>query len=165
MLDRVEFRRKFCQSGSSGAGRLRGGFAGGNTGASGYYRVDWLTPDGLRTWGDGRTLILGTKGYIELRKYIDIASADAEKDVLFIVDQQGERRIECAGKVGFPFFGQLILDCLNRTENAMTRNMPLKPGALPEGAAAFAADSRLGRGGKIPPFPRELIFDKNTPTA
>jgi len=102
----------------------------GNTGASGYYRVDWLTPDGLRSWGDGRTLILGTKGYIELRKYIDIASEGAEKDVLFIVDQQGERRIECAGKVGYPFFGQLILDSLNRTEIAMTQEHAFKAGEL-----------------------------------
>lgn len=102
----------------------------GDTGASGYYRVDWLTPDGLRSWGDGRTLILGTKGYIELRKYIDITSENAAKDVLFIVDQQGERRIDCAGKVGYPFFGQLILDCLNRTELAMTQDHALKAAEL-----------------------------------
>lgn len=102
----------------------------GDTGASGYYRVDWLTPDGLRSWGDGRTLILGTKGYIELRKYIDIGSEDAAKDVLFLVDQQGERRIECEGKVGYPFFGQLILDCLNRTELAMTQEHALKAAEL-----------------------------------
>src|SRR5690606_6573876 len=42
-----------------------------DNGATGYFRVDWLTPDGLRTWGDGRMIILGTEGYIELRKYID----------------------------------------------------------------------------------------------
>jgi hypothetical protein len=40
-------------------------------GATGYCRVDWFTPDGLGTWGDGRMFILGTEGYIELRKYID----------------------------------------------------------------------------------------------
>ncbi|GAT31517.1 predicted dehydrogenase [Terrimicrobium sacchariphilum] len=102
----------------------------GNNGASGYYRVDWLTPDGLRSWGDGRTLILGTKGYIEMRKYIDITSQGADKDVLFLVDQQSEQRIECAGKVGYPFFGQLILDCLNRTENAMTQAHAFKAAEL-----------------------------------
>ena len=89
-------------------------------GAAGYYRVDWFTPDGLRSWGDGRTVILGTEGYIELRKYLDITT-DHGSDQLFLVDSRGEHRIACAGKVGFPFFGQLVLDCLHRTENAMTQ--------------------------------------------
>ena len=43
-------------------------------GGTGYVRVDWFTPDGLSTWGDGRLFILGTEGYIELRKYINVAS-------------------------------------------------------------------------------------------
>ena len=30
--------------------------------ATGYVRVDWFTPDGLPTWGDGRLIILGTEG-------------------------------------------------------------------------------------------------------
>jgi predicted dehydrogenase len=89
-------------------------------GATNYVRVDWLNPNGLRTWGDGRTFILGTDGYIELRKYLNVA-ADAEGDHLFLVDHKGEQHIRCAGEVGFPYFGQLILDCLNRTENAMTQ--------------------------------------------
>lgn len=101
-----------------------------DNGASGYYRVDWFTPDGLRTWGDGRTVILGTKGYIELRKYIDIASVDAESDILYLVDGTREHRIPCMGKVGFPFFGQLILDCLNRTEKAMTQDHTFKAAEL-----------------------------------
>ena len=44
----------------------------GNSG-HGYIRLDWFTPDALPTWGDGRLFILGDKGYIELRKYTDIA--------------------------------------------------------------------------------------------
>ena len=32
-----------------------------------YFRVDWFTPDGLRRWGDGRTII-GTKRDIKIRK-------------------------------------------------------------------------------------------------
>ena len=91
-----------------------------NTGASGYFRVDWFTPDGLRTWGDGRTFILGTKGYIELRKYIDVARSP-EGNQLFLVNQEGEFHIPVSGKVGYPYFGALILDCMNRTENAMTQ--------------------------------------------
>lgn len=91
-----------------------------NNGATNYVRVDWLNPDGLRTWGDGRTFILGTDGYIELRKYLNVG-VDLEGDHLFLVDHKGEHHLRCQGQVGFPFFGQLILDCLNRTENAMTQ--------------------------------------------
>ena len=100
-----------------------------DNGASNHFRVDWLTPDGLRTWGDGRTVILGTAGYIELRKYIDVAR-DSGGDQLFLVNGQEEKSFSLAGKVGFPFFGQLILDCLNRTENAMTQQHAFKAAEL-----------------------------------
>jgi predicted dehydrogenase len=92
----------------------------GNNGSSNYIRVDWFTPDGLGTWGDGRTIILGTKGYIELRKYIDVAR-DKAGDHVYLVDGSGERHLCVAGQVGFRFFGELILDCLKRTEKAMTQ--------------------------------------------
>jgi predicted dehydrogenase len=92
----------------------------GNTGASNYVRVDWFTPDGLGSWGDGRCFILGTKGTIEIRKYLDVAR-DKTGDHLYLVDQRGEQHIVVEGKIGFPFFGQFILDCLNRTEKAMTQ--------------------------------------------
>ncbi|HUC93005.1 MAG TPA: Gfo/Idh/MocA family oxidoreductase [Paenibacillus sp.] len=101
----------------------------GDNGATNYFRVDWLTPDGLGTWGDGRTVILGTEGYIELRKYIDIARSGAG-DHLYLVNGEGERHLELAGKVGFPFFGRLILDCLNRTEHAMTQEHAFKAAEL-----------------------------------
>jgi len=91
-----------------------------DNGASGYFRVDWLTPAGLGTWGDGRLVILGTEGYIELRTYTDITTSNGA-DQLLLVDAKGEHRIPCAGLVGFPFFGQLLLDCLHRTETAMTQ--------------------------------------------
>jgi predicted dehydrogenase len=100
-----------------------------DNGATNHFRVDWLTPDGLRTWGDGRTVILGTKGYIELRKYIDVAR-DSGGDQLFLVNEKGEKNLALAGQVGFPFFGQLILDCLNRTENAMTQRHAFKAAEL-----------------------------------
>ena len=101
----------------------------GDNGATNYFRVDWLTPDGLGTWGDGRLFLLGTNGYIELRKYIDIAR-QAEGDQLYIVTNQNERHISAAGTVGYPFFGQLILDCLNRTELAMTQQHAFKAAEL-----------------------------------
>ena len=93
----------------------------GKNGTTNYFRVDWFTPDGLSTWGDGRTLILGTKGYIEIRKYVDIATGKSGGDHVYLVNGDGEQYFNAKGVTGYPFFGQLILDCLNRTENAMTQ--------------------------------------------
>lgn len=101
-----------------------------DNGATQYFRVDWFTPDGLRTWGDGRTFILGTEGYIELRKYINLAEDPAAENHVFLVNSQGEQRFDVTGKVGYPFFGQLILDCINRTENAMTQEHCFKVAEL-----------------------------------
>jgi predicted dehydrogenase len=100
-----------------------------DNGATNHFRVDWLTPDGLRTWGDGRTFILGTKGFIELRKYLDVGR-DTGGDQLFLANGEGGQLLSLAGKVGFPFFGQLILDCLNRTERAMTQAHAFKAAEL-----------------------------------
>jgi predicted dehydrogenase len=108
-----------------------------SNGATHYLRVDWLNPDGLRTWGDGRAFILGTEGYIELRKYLDVAR-ELEGDQLYLVDHKGEHHIRCHGEVGYPFFGALILDCLNRTENAMTQEHAFRAAELCLTAQAMA---------------------------
>ncbi|RKQ32473.1 Gfo/Idh/MocA family protein [Oceanobacillus halophilus] len=100
-----------------------------DNGATFYFRVDWFTPDGLGTWGDGRVLILGTEGYIEVRKYIDIARSN-DGNHLYLVNSEGEKHFELTGKVGFPFFGDFILDCLNGTENAMTQEHAFTAAAL-----------------------------------
>lgn len=102
----------------------------GKSGTTNYFRVDWFNPDGLRTWGDGRTFILGTEGYIELRKYINVAADNADGDHVFLVNGKGEKYVHAAGVTGYPFFGQLILDCLNRTENAMTQAHAFKAAEL-----------------------------------
>lgn len=109
----------------------------GNNGASFYTRVDWYSPDGLRTWGDGRTFILGTEGSVELRKYIDLAR-EAPSSKLLLVNREGEQEIDCLGKTGFPFFGQFILDCIHRTENAMTQVHAFKAAELSMTAQAIA---------------------------
>ncbi len=93
----------------------------GAKGTTNYFRVDWFTPDGLSTWGDGRTFILGTEGYIEIRKYVNVASGVPGGDHVFLVNGKGEQYFDAHGVTGYPFFGALILDCLNRTENAMTQ--------------------------------------------
>lgn len=100
-----------------------------DNGATHYFRVDWFTPDGLSVWGDGRTTILGTDGYIELRKYCDVAR-DAAGDHVYLVNHEKEQHFSMHGQVGFPFFGQLIRDCLDRTETAMTQDHAFKAAEL-----------------------------------
>lgn len=101
----------------------------GNNGATNYIRVDWFTPKGLSTWGDGRMIILGEKGYIELRKYVDVAK-EKKGGHVFLVDQTGEHYINVEGQVGFRYFGELILDCIHRTEKAMTQAHAFKAAEL-----------------------------------
>ena len=102
----------------------------GRNGTTNYFRVDWFTPDGLRTWGDGRTLILGTEGFIEIRKYINLAAPEEGGNYVFLVNGKGEQHIDATGMTGYPFFGGLILDCLNRTEKAMTQAHAFKAAEL-----------------------------------
>lgn len=110
----------------------------GNNGATNFIRVDWLTPDASRTWGDGRTFILGTNGYIEIRKYVEVGRGEGG-DQLYLVNDRVEEHHSLTGKVGFPFFGALILDCLNRTELAMTQAHAFKAAELCLLAQAKAA--------------------------
>jgi predicted dehydrogenase len=84
---------------------------------TGYIRVDWFTPQGLGVWGDGRLTIIGTEGYIELRKYIDLAGRPGG-DHLFLVDQKGIHYFDCS-QHDLPYGRQLVFDILNRTETAM----------------------------------------------
>jgi len=86
-------------------------------GGTGYIRVDWYTPDGLATWGDGRLTVLGTEGFIEVRKNIDIAGRKGESH-LFLVDQKETRYIDCSEQP-LPYGEKLVDDVLNRTQTAM----------------------------------------------
>jgi len=88
----------------------------GNRG-TGYIRVDWFTPDGLDTWGDGRLTILGTEGFIEIRKNIDIAGRPGGNH-LFLVDRKETRYIDCKD-VDLPYGERFVDDILHRTETAM----------------------------------------------
>lgn len=88
--------------------------------ATGYIRIDWFTPEGLDTWGDGRTFILGTEGYIEMRKYIDIAGRKGGNH-LFLVNQKETKYFDCS-QVYMPYGEQLVSDVVNRTETAMSQD-------------------------------------------
>ena len=82
----------------------------------GYVRLDWFTPDGLGTWGDGRLFILGTDGYIEVRKYTDVA-VKHQGNNLFLVDGKQARYIDCSN-MPLPFGPQFVSDVVNRTHTA-----------------------------------------------
>ncbi|SHG35937.1 Predicted dehydrogenase [Kaistia soli DSM 19436] len=103
---------------------------------TGYVRVDWFTPSGLPTWGDGRLTILGTDGYIELRKYIDIAGRPGT-DHLFLVNGEGVQHIDCSS-VELPYGPQLLADIRDRTETAMGQDHCFKAMELALTAQAIA---------------------------
>ncbi|NOT60014.1 MAG: Gfo/Idh/MocA family oxidoreductase [Acidobacteria bacterium] len=86
-------------------------------GGMGYARIDWLTPDGLPTWGDTRLTVLGTEGYIEVRKNVDIAGRPGASH-LFLVDKKGVQYVESKDT---PLrYGELFVnDIVNRTETVM----------------------------------------------
>jgi predicted dehydrogenase len=92
-------------------------------GGLGYFRVDWLTPEGLGAFGDERTFILGTEGYIEMRKTIDIAGRPAA-DHVFVVDRKSARYIDCKN-LTLPFGPQLVADIVNRTRLAQDQEAAL----------------------------------------
>ena len=92
-------------------------------GGTGYVRVDWFTPNGLGTWGDGRQFILGTEGYIELRSYADIAGRKGGNH-LFLVDGKQTRYIDC-NKLVLPFGPQFVGDIVNRTHLAQNQEQAL----------------------------------------
>ena len=89
----------------------------------GYVRLDWFTPDGLGTWGDGRLFVLGTKGYIEVRKYTDVG-VKKQGNNLFLVDGSQSRYIDCSN-VALPFGPQFVADVVNRTHTAQDQEQAL----------------------------------------
>jgi predicted dehydrogenase len=83
---------------------------------TGYARVDWFTPGGLGTWGDGRLTILGSDGYMEVRSNIDIAGRPGGAH-LFLVDQKQTRYVDSADQK-LPYGERLVADVVDRTETA-----------------------------------------------
>lgn len=104
--------------------------------ASGYIRVDWYTPDALPNWGDGRLTLLGTDGYIELRKYVDVGGRDGT-DHLVLVNGARCETID-ARNAGLPYFDRLAHDITHRTETAMRQDHCFKVMELALRAQALA---------------------------
>ncbi len=90
-------------------------------GGHGYVRLDWFTPDALPTWGDGRLFILGDKGFIEIRKYTDLAKSK-KGNQLFLANNDEVKHIDCSN-VKLPYFANLIQDVLNRTDTACSQEL------------------------------------------
>ncbi len=107
----------------------------------GFVRVDWFTPDGLPTWGDGRLFLLGTEGTIELRKYTDIGR-EHRKENLYLVNGTKNEHIDCSD-VTLDYFPRLIADVRDRTETAVaqahtfrTMDVAIRAQMLAEGSDA-----------------------------
>ena len=112
----------------------------GNAGF-GYVRLDWFTPDGLGTWGDGRLFILGTDGYIEVRKYANVA-VSKQGNNLFVVDGKQARYIDCSNGP-LPFGPQFIADIVNRTHIAQDQAQCLLAAELSIQAQANAVHATV----------------------
>ncbi len=91
------------------------------SGGHGYIRLDWFTPDALPTWGDGRLFILGEEGFIEIRKYIDLAKSNTSNHLIYVNNKE-VKHIDCSN-VKLPYFRNLINDVLNRTETACSQEL------------------------------------------
>ena len=106
--------------------------------ATGFIRVDWFTPDGLAAWGDGRLFLLGTDGYIELRKYIDIAGRPGA-DHLFLSNRDGTRHVDASAEP-LTYFANFLHDVRHRAVTAMPAGHALKVTRL-----AIEAQERAAR--------------------
>jgi len=120
-----------------------------DNGSNCYLRVDWLTPDGLQGWGDSRVFILGTEGFIEKRSTLQLGEKNSSAGHVYLANNHEETYFNVDGKVGYPFFGQLILDCLNRTENAMTQEHAFKVAKICVKAQMQAVKLREYEDGRI----------------
>ncbi|MBQ9070747.1 MAG: Gfo/Idh/MocA family oxidoreductase [Clostridia bacterium] len=90
-----------------------------DNGITGYVRIDWMSPAGIQTWGDGKVVILGEKGYIELRKNCDIGKEKVTNTV-FVCTDDGVFTESVSGKVGCPYYSNIIKDSREGTELSMS---------------------------------------------
>ncbi len=111
-------------------------------GASGFIRVDWFTPDSLKAWGDGRLFILGTEGYIELRKYIDVDGREGA-DHVFLSNHAGTRHIDAGGE-RLTYFANFLADVRSRSETAMPQGHALNVTRL-----AIMAQQKAGSASRL----------------
>lgn len=112
-------------------------------GATGYFRVDWFTPDGLSTWGDSRMTVVGTEGTLELRKNCDLARREDSCN-LYLVNREGEFRQNVGNLVPISFYRRLLWDCIRRTDTAINPERALRAIELAIAAQTAALAYRKG---------------------
>ena len=105
----------------------------------GYVRLDWFTPDGLPTWGDGRFFVVGTEGTLELRKNLDIEGR-AGSDHMFVANRTATRYVDCSG-LPVTYYRDFLRD-IARTHGNRDAAAPDVHG-LPAGAAGAGAGDPL----------------------
>ena len=87
----------------------------------GYVRLDWFTPDGLPTWGDGRFFVVGTEGTLELRKNLDIEGREGT-DHMFVANRTDTRYVDCS-TLPATYYRDFLRDIVERTETAMPQRL------------------------------------------
>jgi len=83
----------------------------------GYVRLDWFTPDGLPTWGDGRFFAVGTEGTLELRKNLDIEGRPGT-DHMFVANRSNTRYIDCS-TLPVTYYRDFVAGVASRNHTAM----------------------------------------------
>jgi predicted dehydrogenase len=111
-------------------------------GGTGYIEVDYYTPIEQKHPGDIRTIIRGTKGQIEIRKYVDLAGRPGGDHLILMVGDRVEY-IDCS-KEPIVFFEKFIDDVRNRTEAAASQEHPLVVTELAIRAQELARESAIG---------------------
>jgi len=86
----------------------------GTSGTTGYARVDWLTPETLPSFGDLRCMVVGTEGYLEVRKKIDLAVDNNRytgDQLLICSKNRAPERVDCR-HIPITFHEQLVQDVI-----------------------------------------------------
>jgi predicted dehydrogenase len=91
----------------------------GNAGL-GWFRVDWHGPESIQVPGDIRLFLLGTDGYMEMRKYYDPAGRPGGEH-LFVVDRNGAHFVDTSD-VPLTFGTRFLDDVRNRTETSISQD-------------------------------------------
>ena len=112
-----------------------------DNGITGYIRIDWNSPAGIGTWGDVRAIILGEKGYIELRKNCNIGMEKVSNTV-YVATEDGVFAESVSGKVGVRFYADIISDCITRNTTAMSERMTYRSIELAMEAQEMALAAR-----------------------
>lgn len=105
------------------------------------HHVDWLTPNGLPTWGDVRLSVTGTAGAIEVRSNLDIAGAPGAEHLL-LVDDTDTRRVDCSD-AAIDWASRLIADVRanDRVHGQANRSPDLDPDPDASTGAGAGADT------------------------